>query len=442
MLLPGRFIPIAEDSGLVLPLGEWVLRTALREIGHLHRGEFPGLRVAVNLSARQFRQADLADLVHEVLAKTSFDPACLELELTESILMHHTEENIATLKAFKTMGVRIAIDDFGTGYSSLGYLQRFPVDVLKIDRSFVMDLPASGGNVAIVDAIIALAHGLGLEVVAEGVETPEQRTFLHAHGCDEGQGYHFGRPMPLTQFRSCWRGIGPGWRRRRAIRTVSCGGVRASPGKVCHVGSRGNRLFHRRLVAAGRPDAAGVRPGRGSHHPPAPAVRRRDGQSGGDDPGRGLPAAGLQHAALQFPGSRGQWRRVRRRDGEQDDVRAAAARLVGLGKTVTDLAGYSFGAWVNLRLNPPLATVRRQLLVAPPVVFLDFEPVATPPAELAVIVGDRDRMAPLDPLRALLPDWHPAARLYVVRGADHFFGTALDRLAARVEEALSPAAGR
>ena len=129
-------------------------------------------------------------------------------------------------------------------------------------------------------------------------------------------------------------------------------------------------------------------------------------------------------------------------DGEQDDVRAAAVRLAGLGKTVTDLAGYSFGAWVNLRLNPPLATVRRQLLVAPPVVFLDFEPVATPPAELAVIVGDRDRMAPLDPLRALLPHWHPAARLYVVRGADHFFGTALDRLAARVEEALKPAAGR
>ena len=201
LLLPGRFITIAEDSGLVLQLGEWVLRTAVREIGDLHRGESPGLRVAVNLSARQFRQVELADLVHEVLAKTSFDPTCLELELTESILMHHTEENIATLKAFKTMGVRIAIDDFGTGYSSLGYLQRFPVDVLKIDRSFVMDLPASGGNVGIVDAIIALAHGLGLEVVAEGVETVEQRTFLNAHGCDEGQGYLFGRPMPLTEFR-------------------------------------------------------------------------------------------------------------------------------------------------------------------------------------------------------------------------------------------------
>ncbi len=123
-------------------------------------------------------------------------------------------------------------------------------------------------------------------------------------------------------------------------------------------------------------------------------------------------------------------------DGERDDVRAAAAHLSGLGKTVTDLAGYSFGAWINLGLNPPLATVHRQLLVAPPVLFLDFEPAAPPP-ELAVIVGDRDRMAPLDALRALLPRWHPAARLHVVPGADHFFGTALDRLAARVEEALA-----
>ena len=124
-------------------------------------------------------------------------------------------------------------------------------------------------------------------------------------------------------------------------------------------------------------------------------------------------------------------------DGERDDVRAAAAYLAGLGKTVTDLAGYSFGAWINLRLNPPLATVCRQLLVAPPVAFLDFGPVTTPPAELAVIVGDRDRMAPLSALRSLLPFWHSSPRLYVAPGADHFFfGTALNELAARVEEVL------
>jgi EAL domain-containing protein (putative c-di-GMP-specific phosphodiesterase class I) len=125
----------------------------------------------------------------------------MELELTESILMHHTEENLATLKAFKAMGLQIAIDDFGTGYSSLGYLHRFPVDVLKIDRTFVMDLPANENSIAIVNAILTLAHGLGLEVVAEGVETVEQLAFLRAHGCDQGQGYYFGKPMPLVEFR-------------------------------------------------------------------------------------------------------------------------------------------------------------------------------------------------------------------------------------------------
>jgi len=200
LLPPARFIPIAEDSGLVLSLGEWVLRAAMREIGQLHQNGWPGLRIAVNLSGRQFRQGDLAAQVRGLLAETGFDPTCLELELTESILMPHNEDNLAALRSFKTMGVRLAIDDFGTGYSSLGYLQRFPVDVLKIDRSFVTDLPANESNVAIVDAIVTLAHGLGLAVVAEGVETSEHVAFLRAHGCDEGQGYHFGRPLPLAQF--------------------------------------------------------------------------------------------------------------------------------------------------------------------------------------------------------------------------------------------------
>ena len=201
LLSPARFIPIAEDSGLVLPMGEWVLRSAIREIGDLHRNGFPGLRIAVNLSGRQFQQAELAELVGQALAECSFDPVCLELELTESTLMRQTENNLAVLHALKATGARIAIDDFGTGYSSLSYLQRFPVDVLKIDRSFVMDLPGAAGSVAIVDAIVTLAHGLGLEVVAEGVETSEQLTFLHTHGCDEGQGYYFGRPTSLAEFR-------------------------------------------------------------------------------------------------------------------------------------------------------------------------------------------------------------------------------------------------
>ncbi len=202
LLSPVRFIPIAEDSGLILQVGEWVLRTAVREIGQMHRDGFAGLRVAVNLSARQFRQANLADLVREVLEETEFDPACLELELTETILMNPTDDNLTTLNTFKTLGARVAIDDFGTGYSSLSYLQRFPLDVLKIDRAFVMDLPTSTSSAAIVDAILTLAHGLGMEVVAEGVETIEQLAFLRDRGCDEGQGYYFGRPLPLTEFKS------------------------------------------------------------------------------------------------------------------------------------------------------------------------------------------------------------------------------------------------
>jgi diguanylate cyclase (GGDEF)-like protein/PAS domain S-box-containing protein len=201
LVSPVRFIPIAEDSGLILSLGEWVLRAAVGEIGQLHRDGFAGLRVAVNLSARQFRQADLADLVRAVLAEAAFDPTCLELELTESILMNPSDDNLTTLKTFKDLGVRVAIDDFGTGYSSLGYLQCFPLDVLKIDRSFVMGLPANTNSVAITDAILTLAHGLGLEVVAEGVETIEQLTFLRDRGCDQGQGYYFGKPAPLAEFR-------------------------------------------------------------------------------------------------------------------------------------------------------------------------------------------------------------------------------------------------
>ncbi|MDS4043054.1 MAG: EAL domain-containing protein [Candidatus Competibacter sp.] len=201
MLSPAKFIPIAEDSGLVLSLGEWVLRVALDEIGQMHRGAFPGLRIAVNLSVRQFSQSDLAEVVSGILEEARFDPACLELELTEGILMHHTEENMVALRRLKTIGVRIAIDDFGTGYSSLSYLQRFPVDVLKIDRSFVMELPASASSAAIVNAIVTLAHGLGLAVVAEGVETSEQMGFLQAHDCDEGQGYYIGHPLPLVEFR-------------------------------------------------------------------------------------------------------------------------------------------------------------------------------------------------------------------------------------------------
>ncbi len=201
LLSPIRFIPIAEDSGLILQIGEWVLKTAMREMGELHRDGFTSLQVAVNLSGRQFRQNDLAEQVRSLLVETGFNPASLELELTEGILMDHTESNIAVLKAFKAMGVHLAIDDFGTGYSSLSYLQHFPVDVLKVDRAFVKNLPEDFGGAAIVHAVVTLAHGLGLKVVAEGVETLEQLAFLQAHGCDVGQGFLFGRPMPLLEFK-------------------------------------------------------------------------------------------------------------------------------------------------------------------------------------------------------------------------------------------------
>lgn len=201
-LSPAKFIPIAEDSGLVLPMGEWVLGAALREISRLQGESWPDLRIAVNLSGRQFHHGDLPGLVRTLLQESAFNPACLELELTETMLMNNTEQNIATLRALKNLGVRIAIDDFGTGYSSLSYLQRFPVDVLKIDRAFVCDLPGSTSSAAIVDAILALAHGLGLEVVAEGIETAEQAEFLRARGCDEGQGFYFGQPLALTDFQA------------------------------------------------------------------------------------------------------------------------------------------------------------------------------------------------------------------------------------------------
>ncbi len=200
-LSPEKFIPIAEDSGLILPIGEWVLCTAMREIGQLHQEGFEGLRIAVNLSGRQFHHANLPGLMEALLRKFKFNPACLELELTESILMQYSGESIAILEAFKDLGLRLAIDDFGTGYSSLIYLQRFPVDELKIDRVFITNILSSSSDAAIVKAVIMLAHGLGLGVVAEGIETLEQCDYLKALQCDEGQGFFFGRPMPLADFR-------------------------------------------------------------------------------------------------------------------------------------------------------------------------------------------------------------------------------------------------
>jgi diguanylate cyclase (GGDEF)-like protein len=187
---PNTFIPLAEENGLIVPIGEWVLREACRQVrAWLDAGMSP-VRVAVNLSARQFRDDDLAALVHSALSDARIEPGYLELELTESAVMHDAEKSAATLQALSTMGVHISIDDFGTGYSSLSHLRRFPLDKLKIDRSFVRELMSNPDDVAIVKAIISLAHSLRLRVVAEGVETAEQLQFLRELGCDQYQGFY------------------------------------------------------------------------------------------------------------------------------------------------------------------------------------------------------------------------------------------------------------
>ncbi|HSF48718.1 MAG TPA: EAL domain-containing protein [Burkholderiales bacterium] len=199
LVQPDAFIRVAEESGLIGPIGEWALKEACRQSKAWRDAGLPAINVAVNLSPRQFRRRDLVELVRNALRDTGLEPRYLELELTESALMQHLEETVATLNALRQMGVRIAIDDFGMGYSSLSYLKRFPIGKLKIDRSFVRDIPHDQDDAAIAGAIIAMAHKLALTVVAEGVETPQQLAFLQAHGCDGAQGYFFGRPMPAEE---------------------------------------------------------------------------------------------------------------------------------------------------------------------------------------------------------------------------------------------------
>ncbi len=193
---PGQFIPVAEESRLILPLGEWVLREACRQGQEWHGKGLATLRVAVNLSARQFQHQGLVDTVEQVLSDTGFPASCLELEITESIAMSHLELTQVLLRRLRDLGVKISIDDFGTGHSSLGYLKRFPVDALKIDQTFVQDVTSDPHDAAIVAAVISLGHSLGLRVVAEGVETEGQLTFLQNEGCDELQGYLLSPPVP------------------------------------------------------------------------------------------------------------------------------------------------------------------------------------------------------------------------------------------------------
>ncbi len=196
---PGYFIPIIEDTGLIIPIGEWVLRQACKDMAQWQKDGVPVNRIAVNVSARQFKQESFIDLVRDVIEETKIDPNTLELELTESLLIDDLELTLEVLSSLRKMGVRMAIDDFGTGYSSLNYLKQFPVDTLKIDQSFIRNLPTNSDDAQITRTIISMAHNLGLGVIAEGVETKEQLEFLQKTQCEEVQGYLFSKPLPVKE---------------------------------------------------------------------------------------------------------------------------------------------------------------------------------------------------------------------------------------------------
>jgi EAL domain-containing protein (putative c-di-GMP-specific phosphodiesterase class I) len=196
---PLQFIPVAERTGLIVPIGEWVLGIASLQSMIWEKANFSAVRVAVNLSARQFRQKKLVEVVQRTLAKTGLDPSMLELEITEGTAMHNADSTIRVLNDLKDLGVKLSIDDFGTGYSSLSYLKRFPLDVLKIDRSFVKDVHMHPDSQAIAKAILAMAGSLNLSVIAEGVETRQELDFLRGSGCDVIQGYLFSPPVPAME---------------------------------------------------------------------------------------------------------------------------------------------------------------------------------------------------------------------------------------------------
>jgi len=200
LISPAKFIPLAEETGFIIPLDEWVLRTACAQNKAWQEAGFPPLRMSVNLSTRHFKRKDFVETVARVLKETGLDPKCLELELTESIVMENAEAAIGTLHKLKEMGIYLSLDDFGTGYSSLSYLRRFPIDTLKIDQAFVRNISTDPDDAAIAILIIAMAHSLKLKVIAEGVETEEQLEFLRANRCDEMQGYYFSWPLSKDAF--------------------------------------------------------------------------------------------------------------------------------------------------------------------------------------------------------------------------------------------------
>lgn len=199
MVSPGEFIPVAEETGLIVPIGRWVLRTASRQLHHWHDEGFEWLRMAVNVANRQLREPGFVTDVQEILEETGLDPSRLELEVTESSVMKNDSETLEALQELRKLGVRLAVDDFGTGHSVLTYLRDFPLNTLKIDRSFINGVATDGKDAAITSAVIAMAHRLDLRVVAEGVETEDQLSFLTRHDCDECQGFLFSRPVPAAE---------------------------------------------------------------------------------------------------------------------------------------------------------------------------------------------------------------------------------------------------
>ncbi len=216
MVPPSEFIPLAEEAGLIALIGEWTLQTACAQNKAWQDAGFAPIRMAVNISGLQFGQQNLMESITRTLHNSGLPPEHLELELTEGTIMRDAEATITTLRQFKEMGLRLAIDDFGTGYSSLSYLKRFPLDTLKIDRSFLLDFASHSDDTAIITAIIAMARSLKLRVLAEGVETEQQLAFLRQQGCDEIQGYLFSKPIPadaMTQLLQANRGQ----RQRRCV---------------------------------------------------------------------------------------------------------------------------------------------------------------------------------------------------------------------------------
>jgi EAL domain-containing protein (putative c-di-GMP-specific phosphodiesterase class I) len=212
-VLPDQFISIAEESGLIVPIGRWVLREACRQARAWQDVGLPDIRLAVNISAVELRSKEFVSGVESILADTGFDPKCLELELTETFLMQDSKSTSLVLGAIKALGVQLALDDFGTGYSSLSYMRRFPIDTLKVDRSFVRDLTMDASDASVVSAVINMGRSLHMRVVAEGVEALDQVLFLKEHGCSEAQGYHFSRPLQAREFAI--------WTRRNAAEHTS-----------------------------------------------------------------------------------------------------------------------------------------------------------------------------------------------------------------------------